>query len=104
MSTSSPRTSSPSTVEAELELRVGEDHAALAGVLGGERVELDRDVAQPAGELARRRSSSAAWSKSIASSWPTSAFVEGVKIGVGRRSDSCRPGGSSMPETLPVAW
>jgi hypothetical protein len=38
--------------------------------------------------------SSAACSKSIASSWPTSAFVEGVKIGVGRRSDSCRPGGS----------
>ena len=39
-------------VEAELELRVGEDHAALARVLGGEAVELDRDVAHARHQLA----------------------------------------------------
>ena len=32
-------------VQAQLELRVGQDHAALARVLGGERVQLDRHVA-----------------------------------------------------------
>jgi hypothetical protein len=48
---------------------------------------------------ARSPTSSAAASKSIASSWPTSAFVDGVKIGVGSRSDSRSPGGSAMPDT-----
>ncbi len=53
---------------------------------------------------ARSPTSSAARSKSIASSWPTSAFVLGVKIGSGSRSDSRSPAGSSIPETAPVAW
>ena len=39
----------------------------------------------------------------MASSWPSSALVDGVKIGIGSFSDSRSPGGSSMPETLPVA-
>jgi hypothetical protein len=47
---------------------------------------------------------SAAWSKSIVSSWPTSAFVEGVKIGSGSRSESRWPSGSVIPATAPVAW
>ena len=39
-------------VQAELELRVGEDHAALARVLGGERVQLDRHLAHLLHQLA----------------------------------------------------
>ena len=35
---------------------------------------------------------------------PASAFVAGVKIGSGRRSLSRRPGGSGMPQTVPLAW
>ena len=38
----------------------------------------------------RSPTSSTAPSKSIASSWPTSAFVDGVKIGSGSWSDSSR--------------
>ena len=38
-------------VEPELELRVGQDHAARPGVLGDRLVDGDRDVAQPPGEL-----------------------------------------------------
>ena len=36
----------------------------------------------------------------MASSWPSSALVDGVKIGVGSCSDSRSPGGSSMPADL----
>ena len=46
---------------------------------------------------ARSPTSSAARSKSIASSWPSSAFVLGVKIGSGSCSDSRRPAGSAIP-------
>ena len=34
--------------------------------------------------------------------WPLVAFVAGVKIGSGKRSDSRRPAGSAMPQMLPV--
>ncbi len=45
---------------------------------------------------------SAARSKSMFSSWsPTSALVAGVKIGSGRRSDSRRPAGNSIPQIAP---
>ena len=53
MQTSSPSVERPVAVEAELELRVGEDHAALARVRGDRLVDGDRDVAQPLGQLAR---------------------------------------------------
>ncbi len=36
-------------------------------------------------------------------SWPLVAFVAGVKIGCGSRSDSRIPAGSSTPHTAPVA-
>ena len=36
-------------------------------------------------------------------SCPVSAFVAGVKIGVGSRSDSRRPDGRLTPQTEPVA-
>ena len=35
---------------------------------------------------------------------PSSAFVAGVKIGSGSRSLSRSPGGSAIPQTVPVAW
>src|SRR5579859_2342659 len=38
-------------VEAELELGVGQDDPPLAGVLGGELVDRDRDLAHPLGQL-----------------------------------------------------
>ena len=53
---------------------------------------------------ARSPTIDAAWSKSIVSSWPTSAFVEGVKIGSGSCSESRSPSGSVIPATAPVAW
>ena len=90
-------------VEPELELRVGQDHAALERVLGDRRVDARsrrRAGARPARASRRARPPRA---RSIASSWPSSAFVEGVKIGSGSRSDSRSPAGSSMPETAPVA-
>ena len=37
------------------------------------------------------------------SSCPVVALVEGVKMGSGKASDSFRPAGRVMPETLPVA-
>ena len=37
-------------------------------------------------------------------SWPVASFVEGVKIGSGRRSDSASPSGSVCPHTVPVRW
>jgi len=39
--------------------------------------------------------------KEMFSSWPDSALVEGVKIGWGSFSDSRRPSGRRMPQTLP---
>ena len=39
--------------------------------------------------------SSAAWSRLMFSSCPVCAFVAGVKIGCGSRSDSRRPSGSA---------
>src|SRR5207247_9684548 len=45
--------------------------------------------------------SAAARSKEMFSSWPEAAFVAGVKIGSGRRSDSCKPEGSGMPQIFP---
>ena len=36
-------------------------------------------------------------------SWPSAAFVVGVKIGSGRRSDSTNPAGRPMPQTAPVS-
>ena len=35
---------------------------------------------------------------------PSSAFVEGVKIGSGSCCDSSRPSGSSIPQISPEAW
>ena len=60
VSASSPSTSRPSGVEAELELRVGEDDPARLGVGRGEAVERERDaldlgVALGADELGRGR-------------------------------------------------
>ena len=43
-------------------------------------------------------------SMSMFSSWPTWAFVDGVKIGDASCSDSRRPAGNSMPQTAPVRW
>ena len=73
----------PRRVEAELELRVGEDDPVGAGVLGAVPVDGQRDVADPLRQIARSPSRAMAASKSIASSCPTSAFVDGVKIGSG---------------------
>ena len=86
--------------EAELELRVGQDDAAL------ERRSPRR---------ARRASSVSSFSRSASPSptrsrprsnvsgrsWPAAAFVVGVKIGSGRRSDSTSPAGSGTPQTDP---
>ncbi len=39
------------------------------------------------------------------SSWaPTAALVEGAKIVSDSRLPSTRPGGSSMPQTMPLRW
>jgi hypothetical protein len=35
---------------------------------------------------------------------PISALAAGVKIGSGSFCAFCRPAGSAMPHTLPVAW
>ena len=35
-------------------------------------------------------------------SCPLAAFVAGVKMGSGSRSDSRRPGGSEIPQTVPA--
>ena len=35
---------------------------------------------------------------------PSGALIAGVKIGCGSREPSTRPGGSSMPHTVPDAW
>ena len=59
-------------------------------------VQLDRRRADPVHQVAVADELGRA-SKSIASSWPSSAFVDGVKIGAGSCSDSCSPGGSAMP-------
>ena len=37
-------------------------------------------------------------------SCPVVALVAGVKIGSGSWSDSFKPAGSLMPQTVPVAW
>ena len=38
------------------------------------------------------------------SSWPSTALVEGVKMGSGKRLPCCSPSGSWWPEIEPVAW
>jgi hypothetical protein len=49
-----------------------------------------------------RPASSAACSRVMFSSWPVCAFVDGVKIGSGSRSDSRSPSGSLWPQTSPL--
>jgi len=57
--------------------------------------------------LSRRISAAArpivavAWSNVMFSSWPSSAFVAGEKIGVSSRADSTKPGGSGSPARVP---
>ena len=57
----------------------------------------------------RRPNSAASFNRSVASassmlmSWPEAAFVAGVKMGAGRRSDSRSPGGRTMPQIRPVS-
>ena len=92
----------PVAVDAELELRVGEDDPALEGALGDEPVELERQLARPRRKRSSPTSATAA-ARSMFSSWPVCAFVAGVKIGSGSRSDSTRPGGRPCPQTSPVA-
>ena len=77
--------------DAKLELRVGDDDAALGGVL--RRVLVQRQRAQPdrvrhLGADQRRPARRVL----MFSSWPTSAFVVGVKSGSGNCSDSTMPG------------
>jgi hypothetical protein len=48
-------------------------------------------------------SSPAAALKEMFSSWPCSAFVDGVNTGSGRRSDSSSPVGSRVPCIVPSA-
>ena len=91
-------------VEPELELGVGEDHAVRARVLGRERVEGDRDSAHALHQLAVADELGRLIEVDRLVVAHCSAFVLGVKIGSGRRSDSRRPRGSGMPEIAPVAW
>src|SRR5207244_2657775 len=97
-STSSPRSSSPNSnfVSAKITPR----SRACSAAKEYSSIELSRacSISAPSPTSSRARS------KSIASSWPSSAFVLGVKIGCGRRSDSRRPSGSAIPDTLPLAW
>ena len=62
------------------------------GVIGAALVDLERQLLQPRDQIgaddARRPRASL-----MLMSWPLSAFVAGVKIGSGSRSDSRRPGG-----------
>ena len=89
----------PVVGEPELELRVGDDDPRSSSGLGGGRVELDRDplqlgealVADERGRLLRGQRSRRG---------PSAAFVVGVKIGSGSRSDSLRPSGSAMSADL----
>ena len=70
-------------------------HAAL--------VDLERQLLH-ARDQRRWPTISPASSSLMLSSWPLSALVAGVKIGSGSRSDSRRPAGSAMPQTVPVCW
>ena len=46
----------------------------------------------------------AACSAVSGSSCPSAAFVVGVKIGSGSRSDSRSPSGRAIPQTSPLSW
>ena len=98
VSTSSARID-PAVRRAELELRVGDDHAALGRMVARRRVHL----AAPGRAAAAASSSptiSTRRSKLMFSSWsPISAFVDGVKMGSGSFEEFTRPAGSSMPHT-----
>jgi hypothetical protein len=48
-----------------------------------------------------RPTSSTVCSNEMFSSCPSSALVEGVKIGSGKRSLSVNPGGNGIPQTVP---
>ena len=101
MSTSSPTTSSPVGSSPNSNF-VSASRTPRSAAWPAAKRYSSIDTLRTRSMRSRSPTSSAARSKSIASSWPTSAFVDGVKIGDGSCSDSCRPAGSSMPETLPV--
>ena len=98
MSTSSASTTLVA-VEAELDLGVGDEDAALGGDLVAPREDRRRSGRAP------RRARSAPISASTSaygigrSCSPIGAFVVGVKIGSGSREPSTSPSGSATPET-----
>ena len=89
--------------EAELELGVGQDDAALAGVVAAGLVDADRELAQ----LLRPRPARPARqkvSKSMFSSCPVSALVAGVNSTSSKGSACCMPARMGMPQISPLAW
>ena len=103
-SASRPSRAAAVVVEAELELGVGDEDAALRRVVARERVDRAASRRAPVRRV-RRRSVRTTVSKSMFSSWsPTAALVEGVKIGSGSCSAWRRPSGRAMPRRSPVRW
>ena len=93
--------SGPSSEPPELELRVGDDDAAVFGVRRAARIQAQRHVAQLS-RCVSRPTILPASSSLMLTSCPLVALVAGVKIGSGRRSDSRSPAGSLMPQTDPL--
>ncbi len=90
-------------VEAQLELRVRQDHPALARVRGRERVQLDRHLAHPLHQ------------RTVADQLGGALEVDRLVVADlglrARREDRlgqllglAQPRGNSIPETAPVAW
>ena len=101
MKISSPRTSVPSSASPSSNFVSAMMIPFSSSGLRGGRVELDRDPLQLGEALvADQRGRLLAVS---GASWPSAAFVVGVKIGSGSRSDSRRPSGSAIPQTSPLS-
>ena len=88
--------------QAELELRVGDDDAARFGVGGALRVKPQRQVADAVEHALADDLGGCVFFADV-DVVAGLAFVAGVKMGSGRRSDSFIPLGSRMPHTSPVA-
>ena len=73
-------------VDAELELGVGDDDVARAGMRGGEDVERQRDAPDCSRRTRGRPGSTMASKSTFSSCWPAGAFDAGVNMGSGSAS------------------